>query len=235
MGDRNIWVKVSGVGPRHAASGPPYADAVPFGAQAGGRIRRSRGVGAPTGRIPQPRAADPRRRRAGRSHCRIGAVRGRSARRYWWTIRSGSIVSNAPARKLIRPAETVRTGVSIMSERLAGKVAIVTGAGSIGPGWGNGRATVVRFVQEGARVFAVDRNLGSRCRDNRTRQGAQWRDRATHQCDVTKSRRGRDDGESLHGQMGAHRHSGQQCRRLGAWRTGGIVARPSGTRTSPRP
>ena len=28
--------------------------------------------------------------------------------------------------------------------RLAGKVAIVTGAGSVGPGWGNGRATTVR-------------------------------------------------------------------------------------------
>jgi len=40
--------------------------------------------------------------------------------------------------------------------RLEGKVAIVTGAGSVGPGWGNGRATTVRFVEEGAKVFAVD-------------------------------------------------------------------------------
>ena len=29
--------------------------------------------------------------------------------------------------------------------RLAGKVAIVTGAGSVGPGWGNGRAMAVRL------------------------------------------------------------------------------------------
>lgn len=43
-----------------------------------------------------------------------------------------------------------------MSGRLAGKVAIVTGAGSVGPGWGNGRAAAVRFAAEGARVFAVD-------------------------------------------------------------------------------
>lgn len=43
-----------------------------------------------------------------------------------------------------------------MSQRLQGKVAIVTGAGSVGPGWGNGRAAAVRFAQEGARVFAVD-------------------------------------------------------------------------------
>ena len=39
-----------------------------------------------------------------------------------------------------------------MSGRLAGKVAIVTGAGSVGPGWGNGRATSVLFAREGARV-----------------------------------------------------------------------------------
>ena len=42
--------------------------------------------------------------------------------------------------------------------RLAGKVALVTGAGSVGPGWGNGRAIAVRFAQEGARVFGVDRD-----------------------------------------------------------------------------
>jgi NAD(P)-dependent dehydrogenase (short-subunit alcohol dehydrogenase family) len=45
-----------------------------------------------------------------------------------------------------------------MSGRLAGKVAIVTGAGSAGPGWGNGKATAVLFAREGAAVFAVDRN-----------------------------------------------------------------------------
>jgi len=42
--------------------------------------------------------------------------------------------------------------------RLAGKTAIVVGAGqSPGQGLGNGRATVLRFVQEGAKVLAVDR------------------------------------------------------------------------------
>jgi len=45
-----------------------------------------------------------------------------------------------------------------MGSRLKGKVAIVTGAGSVGPGWGNGRAIAVRFAEEGAQVFAVDRN-----------------------------------------------------------------------------
>ena len=41
--------------------------------------------------------------------------------------------------------------------RLEGKVAIVTGAGCIGPGWGNGRAVTARFIEEGASVLAVDR------------------------------------------------------------------------------
>ena len=42
------------------------------------------------------------------------------------------------------------------THRLTNKVAIITGAGCVGPGWGNGRATAVRFAQEGAKVFAVD-------------------------------------------------------------------------------
>ena len=42
--------------------------------------------------------------------------------------------------------------------RLQDKVVLVTGAGSVGPGWGNGRAIAVRFAQEGAKVFAVDRD-----------------------------------------------------------------------------
>lgn len=43
-------------------------------------------------------------------------------------------------------------------DRLKGKTAIVVGAGSIGPGWGNGKATAVTFAREGAQVFCVDRN-----------------------------------------------------------------------------
>lgn len=46
--------------------------------------------------------------------------------------------------------------------RLENKIAIVVGAGqSPGEGLGNGRATALRFAQEGAKVFAVDRNFGS--------------------------------------------------------------------------
>ena len=43
--------------------------------------------------------------------------------------------------------------------RLQDKVAIVTGAGSSGPGVGNGKATSVLFAREGARVLVVDQVL----------------------------------------------------------------------------
>jgi NAD(P)-dependent dehydrogenase (short-subunit alcohol dehydrogenase family) len=43
--------------------------------------------------------------------------------------------------------------------RLAGKVAIVTGAGSRGPGVGNGKATAILFAREGAKVVLVDQML----------------------------------------------------------------------------
>ena len=46
-----------------------------------------------------------------------------------------------------------------MGGRLEDRVALITGAGSIGPGWGNGKATAVLFAREGARVFGVDLNL----------------------------------------------------------------------------
>ena len=45
-----------------------------------------------------------------------------------------------------------------MADRLKDKVALVVGAGSIGPGWGNGKATAVTFAREGARVFCADVN-----------------------------------------------------------------------------
>ena len=43
-----------------------------------------------------------------------------------------------------------------MNGRLAGRTAIVFGAGSSGPGWGNGKAAAVAYARERARVACVD-------------------------------------------------------------------------------
>ena len=70
--------------------------------------------------------------------------------------------------------------------RLAGKVALITGAGSVGPGWGNGRATAVRFAEEGASVFGVDREAGRLAETERLVAEAGGRF-AAGSCDVTSS------------------------------------------------
>jgi NAD(P)-dependent dehydrogenase (short-subunit alcohol dehydrogenase family) len=46
-----------------------------------------------------------------------------------------------------------------VSGRLAGKVAIVAGAGSRGPGLGNGKAAAILFAREGAAVLCVDAQI----------------------------------------------------------------------------
>ena len=43
--------------------------------------------------------------------------------------------------------------------RLDGKVALVTGCGTRGEGWGNGKAIAVLLARQGATVFGVDRDL----------------------------------------------------------------------------
>lgn len=73
-----------------------------------------------------------------------------------------------------------------MTKRLADKIAIVTGAGSIGPGWGNGRATTVRFAEEGAKVFAIDRDLAA-MKETLARAKNNSDTIVTYQCDVTDS------------------------------------------------
>ena len=44
-------------------------------------------------------------------------------------------------------------------DRLKGKVALVIGGGSIGEGWGNGKAAAFVYAREGARVVVVDLRL----------------------------------------------------------------------------
>jgi NAD(P)-dependent dehydrogenase (short-subunit alcohol dehydrogenase family) len=48
-----------------------------------------------------------------------------------------------------------------MAGRLEGKIALVFGAGSVGAGWGNGKAAAVEFARQGATVAAVDLQLGA--------------------------------------------------------------------------
>ena len=43
--------------------------------------------------------------------------------------------------------------------RLDGKVALVTGCGTLGEGWGNGKAIAVALARQGAKVFGSDLNL----------------------------------------------------------------------------
>lgn len=75
--------------------------------------------------------------------------------------------------------------------RLKDRVAIVTGAGSVGPGWGNGRAIAVRFAEEGAKVFAVDVDAGRLRETLEKHQSIQ-----SHLCDVT-------DGKAVAGMVAA--------------------------------
>jgi len=48
-----------------------------------------------------------------------------------------------------------------MTKRLQDRVALVSGAGSSGPGWGNGKAAAVTYAREGAKVVALDINIAA--------------------------------------------------------------------------
>src|SRR6185436_14517177 len=101
-------------------------------AQAGRGISRPHAVGYRLA-APEPEG-NPRRRRDGRQSGRDRAFR-----------------APAPGAPRRQPVQAV-----LRMDRLKDKVAIVTGAGSVGPGWGNGRAIAARFAEEGAKIFAVD-------------------------------------------------------------------------------
>lgn len=74
-----------------------------------------------------------------------------------------------------------------MNDRqFAGRVALVFGAGSVGEGWGNGKAAAVAYAREGAHVVAVDLNSESanETRDIIVNEGGLAE---AHTCDVTQS------------------------------------------------
>lgn len=70
--------------------------------------------------------------------------------------------------------------------RFNSKIAIVTGAGCVGSGWGNGRAMAVRLAEEGAKVFAVDLDP-ERLAETLELAGVSSSSIATFACDVTSS------------------------------------------------
>lgn len=69
--------------------------------------------------------------------------------------------------------------------RLEGKVAVVTGAGSRGPGIGNGKATAILFAREGAKVLLVDR-VAERMQDTLEIIKREGGEASTFTADVTK-------------------------------------------------
>lgn len=71
-------------------------------------------------------------------------------------------------------------------KRLSGKVALVIGAGVAGEGWGNGNATAVEFARQGAKVIAVDYDLG-RAEHTRDFIVAEGGEAIALRCDVTSS------------------------------------------------
>ncbi|MCP1470413.1 NAD(P)-dependent dehydrogenase (short-subunit alcohol dehydrogenase family) [Sphingobium sp. OAS761] len=68
--------------------------------------------------------------------------------------------------------------------RLDGKVAIVTGCGSFGDGWGNGKATAVLLARQGATVYGVDVNMDAAA-ITRTIVEAEGNSLHVGACDVT--------------------------------------------------
>src|SRR5262245_29662747 len=72
-------------------------------------------------------------------------------------------------------------------DRLKGKVAVIIGAGqSPGEEMGNGRATTIRFAQEGALILAVDLNENS-ARESLEMVGDPHLDAATCRADAADS------------------------------------------------
>ena len=70
--------------------------------------------------------------------------------------------------------------------RLDGKVAVVTGIGSVGPGWGNGKAIATLFARQGATVFGVDIDLAA-AEETRAIIEGEGHTCVVRRCDMTDS------------------------------------------------
>ena len=198
MQDRKVWVKVSGAD-RATRQGPPYADAVPFAR----KLVEEFGDRCVWGTdFPHPN----------HNHipddgvlvdllAQIAPKPGRAA---------GAAGRQSAALLPLRQARPDRPkgGKKTHERTFAGRIAIVTGAGCVGPGWGNGRATCVRFAEEGARIFAVERDLDERRGDRRRGKGGRRRDRGAA---LRRHRQclGRRHGGGLREAFRPHRRAGQ--------------------------
>ena len=105
-------------------------------------------------------------------------------------------------------------------DRLKGKVAMVVGAGSIGPGWGNGKATAVTFAREGAQVFCVDRNpaAAEETVEIITSEGGKA---IAHTADVSRAAEVEAMVDGVHEGARPHRRARQQCRHCRGGQRGG--------------
>lgn len=73
-----------------------------------------------------------------------------------------------------------------MARRLQNKVVLITGAGSCGPGWGNGKAIAALCAREGARIFGCDINLAA-AKETRNIVCAEGGEMEVSRCDVSLS------------------------------------------------
>jgi NAD(P)-dependent dehydrogenase (short-subunit alcohol dehydrogenase family) len=99
--------------------------------------------------------------------------------------------------------------------RLDGKVAVVTGCGASGSGWGNGKAIATLLARQGALVVGTDRNAEAA---EATRRGIADEGNA---CEVVVSDasvgRGCPEADRRHGRAARpRRHPRQQCRTVRA-------------------
>ena len=113
-------------------------------------------------RMARSRTCSWRRRRPGcGSRAAVSPIVGSILIMLPWASRSGNWVwcnkghGGRAGQAQARPDRLVATRFGQMSN-FQGKVALVTGAGSVGEGWGNGKATAVLLARRGAAVCGLD-------------------------------------------------------------------------------
>jgi NAD(P)-dependent dehydrogenase (short-subunit alcohol dehydrogenase family) len=70
---------------------------------------------------------------------------------------------------------------------MTGKIAFVSGAGSVAEGWGNGRACAVLLARQGAKVFGTDHSDAALAGTSRLMADEGHRDWTPHRADMTSS------------------------------------------------